>query len=152
MRVLGLDTSTSATGWCVMENNVILAYGVIKPPKKLNSIEKIIYIENEVKSILKAKSVECVGIEELVTFRSAKTTRILQGLISHLEVELTKREILTILVRPSVWRKGIVKGRKREELKESSKAYVLENYGLNVSDDESDAILIARYCDKLSKV
>lgn len=151
MRVLGLDTSTTSTGWCVMENGKVLAYGAIKPPKELDSIDRIIYIESYVKELIKAKKVEYVAIEELVSFRNAKITRVLQGLISHLEIELRKRDILTILVKPSEWRSGKIKGRKREELKRACIEYARDVYGIEVGDDEADAILIARYADELEK-
>ena len=38
-----------------------------------------------------------------------------------------------------------IKGKKRDELKSNSKKYVLDKYGINVSDDVSDAILIGTY-------
>ena len=142
--ILGLDTSTTSTGYCVMKDDKIISYGVIKPPKGLDTLDRVIYIVDEVKSILKAKSVEYVGIEELVTFRNANTTRMLQGLITILEVEMRRREIPCELIRPSVWRKGIIKGKDRKELKKASKDYIEKEYGLKVSDDESDAILITK--------
>ena len=151
MKILGLDTSTTSTGYCVMEDNKILAYGVIKPKKSLDVIDRIIYIEKEIKSIIKAKSVEYVCIEDLVSFRNAYATKGLAGLLMHIQIELRKKDMLVITVRPSEWRKGIVKGRTRAEQKASSKEYVLKNYGLDVGDDEADAILVARYGDMLEK-
>lgn len=151
MIILGLDTSTTSTGWCIMENNEVLAYGVIKPPKKFNVLERIIYIEDEIKALIKAKKVEYVCIEDLVSFRNAFSTKGLAGLLMHIQIELRKREMLTILVRPSEWRKGIVKGRTRTEQKQSSIDCVKSEYNLDVTDDEADAILIARYGDMLEK-
>lgn len=49
-------------------------------------------------------------------------------------------------IRPTSWRSaiGMVQGRnvKRNQLKEQSVKYVLDNYNLNVGDDEADAICI----------
>ena len=151
MKVLGLDLSTTSTGYCIMEDNKILAYGVIKPKKSLDVIDRTIYIENEIKSIIKAKSVEYVCIEDLVSFRNAYATKGLAGLLMHIQIELRKKDMLVITVRPTEWRKGIVKGKTRAEQKASGKEYVLEKYGLNVGDDEADAILVARYGDMLEK-
>lgn len=151
MIILGLDTSTTSTGWCIMEDNIVLAYGVIKPPKKFDVLDRIIYIEDEIKALIKAKKVEYVCIEDLVSFRNAFSTKGLAGLLMHIQIELRKRNILTILVRPSEWRKGIVKGRTRAEQKESSIDYVRQEYGIEASDDEADAILVARYGDRLEK-
>lgn len=144
MIIMGLDTSTRSTGYCIMNDEGIISYGVIKPNKTLMPIDRIIYIDNEIKSIIKAKEVEYIGIEELVSFRNANTTRILQGLITIIQVEARKRDIECELIRPSEWRKEIVKGKNRKELKQASKDYIKRIYNLDVNDDEADAILIAR--------
>ena len=44
MRILGIDSSTTATGYAVIEDNKIIKSGVIKPQKKLDAIQRIIYI------------------------------------------------------------------------------------------------------------
>lgn len=149
MKVLGLDTSTTSTGYCVMEDNKILAYGVIKPKKSLDAIDRIIYIEKEIKSIIKAKSVEYVCIEDLVSFRNAYATKGLAGLLMHIQIELRKSDMLVITVRPSEWRKGKVKGRTRQKLKSSAIEYIKNKYDLVVNDDEADAICIAEYGSEL---
>ena len=151
MKILGLDTSTTSTGYCVMEDGKILAYGVIKPPKAFDVIDRIIYIEDEIKSIIKAKKVEYVCIEDLVYFRNAYSTKGLAGLLMHIQIELRKKDMLVVTVRPTEWRKGIIKGRTRKEQKDSAMRYVLEKYDLYVEEDEADAILVARYGDMLEK-
>ena len=50
------------------------------------------------------------------------------------------------VVHSSTWRKGLgIKGKKREELKGASKQYVLDRYGIDVSDDVADSICIGTY-------
>ena len=149
MKILGLDTSTTSTGYCVMEDNKILAYGVIKPKKSLDVIDRIIYIEKEIKELIIAKEVEYVCIEELSSMRGASTTKVLATLQGHLEVELRKKEMLVTKCRPSEWRKGKVKGRTRQELKSSAIEYIKNKYNLEVNDDEADAICIAEYASNL---
>lgn len=146
MRILGLDTSTTSTGYAVFDNDKLISYGTIKTPKKLDLLDKIIYIEEQVKQIMKAKKVEFIVIEELAVMRSANTTRALAGLLYHLLVEFRKRELLVVKVRPSEWRSvSHIKGKGREELKENAIKFVEQNYKIKVNDDEADAILIARY-------
>ena len=149
MKILGLDTSTTSTGYCVMEDNKILSYGVIKPSKKQDAIDRIIYIEKEIKELIIAKEVEYVCIEELSSMRGASTTKVLATLQGHLEVELRKKEMLVTKCRPSEWRKGKVKGRTRQELKSSAIEYIKNKYNLEVNDDEADAICIAEYASNL---
>lgn len=151
MRVLGLDTSTSSTGYAVLDNGKLICYGSIKPPAKISVFEKIILIEKEIKEIIKKKKVEYIIIEDLAVTRSANTTKVLAGLLYHLIIEFTKQELLTITVRPSQWRANSgIKGKKREELKQNAINHVREIYNLDVNDDEADSICIAEYSNKLN--
>ena len=145
MKVLGLDLSTVSTGYCVIDTNKILTYGVIRPPSNKDFIDRIIFIEKEIKELIKAKSVEYVCIEELSSMRSASTTKKLAALQGHIEIQLRKKDILVVTVRPSEWRKNKIKGRKREELKNNAIKYVKDKYDLIVNDDEADAICIAEF-------
>lgn len=145
MKVLGLDLSTVSTGYCVIDNNKILTYGVIRPPSNKDFVDRIIFIEKEIKELIKAKSVEYVCIEELSSMRSASTTKKLAALQGHIEIQLRKKDMLVVTARPSEWRKNKIKGRKREELKNNAIKYVKDKYDLIVNDDEADAICIAEF-------
>ena len=145
MKVLGLDLSTVSTGYCVIDNNKILTYGVIRPPSNKDFIDRIIFIEKEIKELIKAKSIEYVCIEELSSMRSASTTKKLAALQGHIEIQLRKKDMLVVTARPSEWRKNKIKGRKREELKNNAIKYVKDKYDLIVNDDEADAICIAEF-------
>ena len=143
--ILAIDSSTTATGYCIRDKDKIVKYGVIKPNKTLSTIEKIIYIEKELKALWYKYKPEYIIIEEMNVCRNMQTMRKLIGLIEHLDIEFTKLEALVIRVTPSSWRKGKIKGKTRQELKEASRKYVKEKYGLDVSDDEADAIIISEY-------
>ena len=108
-------------------------------------VERIIYIEKELKAIWKEYEPEYIVIEEMAVFRNAKSMRALIGLLYHLVIEFTKYEALVILVKPSEWRKGKIKGKCRADLKKESIEYVANKYKMSVNDDISDAILIAEY-------
>lgn len=150
MRVLGLDTSTTSTGYAVLDNDKLISYGTIKTPKKVDLIDKIIYIEEHIKQIIKAKKVEFIVIEDLAMTRSAATTKALSGLLYDLLVEFRKREILVVTTRPSEWRKVCgIKGKKRDELKQSAIKFVKQRYKIDVNDDEADAIGIAKFGSEL---
>lgn len=146
MKVMGLDTSTTATGYAILEDDKIIESGVIKPPKKLDSIQRIICIDDEIQKIYKKHKPEFVVIEEMVSFRNANAMRVLIGLIYHLVIEFTKKDILVVLARPSSWRKAAnVKGRTREEYKKSAIEHIKNKYNKIVSDDEADSIGLAEY-------
>lgn len=150
MTVLGLDTSTTSTGFAVIENGKLISYGTIEPPKKIDLLDRILYIEEYIKQIIKAKDVDYVVMEQLTVMRSANTTRVLAGMLYHLLLEFRKRDLLTILVRPSEWRGHChIKGRTRAEVKAGAMKYIIEKYGVDANEDEADAICIAEYGSKI---
>lgn len=150
MKILGLDTSTTSTGYAVLDNDKLISYGTIKTPKKADLIDKIIYIEEHIKQIIKAKEVEFIVIEDLAMTRSATTTKALSGLLYDLLVEFRKKELLVVQARPSEWRsKCSIKGKGRQELKTNAINHVKTVYNIDVNDDEADAICIAEYGSKL---
>ena len=150
MKILGLDTSTTATGYAILENGKLVKSGVIVPSKKLDSIHRIIYIDEEIKKIYNKYMPDFICIEEMVAFRNANAMRVLIGLIYHLVIEYSKNDALVILVRPTEARKGKIKAKRRNEIKKESVEYANMKYKINVKDDnESDAILIAEYGESL---
>lgn len=150
MKIMGLDTSTTATGYAILNGNKIIKSGVIKPNKTLSSIERIIYIEKEINTLYDKYKPDFICIEEMVSFRNANSMRVLIALIYHLVIEYTKKEALVVLVRPTEWRKKAgIKGRVRSEYKENAILHIKEKYNKIVSDDEADAICIAEFGNTL---
>ena len=150
MVILGIDSSTTSTGWGVIDTKFVnelrlVDFGVIKPPKQLETIDRIIYIERELRRILQDFKPELIVIEEMNVTRNMNTIRALVGLLTEIEVMLRNRQALYVKMTPSEWRKkiGIRCRNERVELKKASIEYVLEKYNEKVSDDEADAICIA---------
>ena len=101
MVICGIDSSTSSTGWGVIDtkfndNLRLIDYGTIKPNKKLETIDRIIYIEKELKRIINDYKPEFVVIEEMNVTRNMKSVRTLAGLITEIEVMLRKKEALYV--------------------------------------------------------
>ena len=66
MIILGIDSSTTSTGWGVIDTKFdnelrLIDYGSIKPPK-LETIDRIIYISRELKRLSPIKKYEFSGI------------------------------------------------------------------------------------------
>lgn len=149
MVILGIDSSTTSTGWGVIDTKFndelrLVDYGSIKPPK-VETIDRIIYISRELKQMLQDFKPELIVIEEVNVTRNMNTIRALVGLLTEIEVMLRKRQALYIKLTPSQWRAsvGIRCKNSREELKKASIGYVRERYNEKVTDDEADAICIA---------
>lgn len=149
MIILGLDTSTTATGWAVLDNKYtgesrLVSSGLIIPPRKLETIKRINYTLDGVKSIVEDFKTEYVAIEDMNVIRNKNSLKGLIGLIVAIELYLDKKDMLYIEMTPSQWRKIVgIKGKTRDELKKDSIRYVKEHYNVIVTDDEADAICIA---------
>jgi len=63
-----------------------------------------------------------------------------------------KRNIPYVICPTNTWRHHCeVKGRTRDDRKRSAQLIIKDNYGMLVSNDESDAILIAKYATETNK-
>lgn len=86
-------------------------------------------------------------IEETYAAVNPQTTKVLTRLQGVVYAWCMNHECEFNTIRPTTWRKQLSfsqgKNVKRDQLKEQSMKYVLDNYGLNVGDDEADAICIA---------
>lgn len=156
MIIMGIDSSTNSTGWGVInteysESMRLIGYGTITPNSpKDDYIDKIIHIVKELNYIIEDYNPEMVIIEEINVIRNMKTTRILSGLITAIEIMLRKKEYLYDKLTPSQWRASIgIKGKTRKELKNASQIYVISKYNEVVKEDEADAICIAEAGSKL---
>jgi crossover junction endodeoxyribonuclease RuvC len=77
MRVLGIDPSVQSTGYGVLESSAdsysVLAYGAIKPPRRLPFLHKINMIRNRLEEIILAHKPEEVAIENPFYAQNVKT-------------------------------------------------------------------------------
>lgn len=158
--ILGLDCSTTSTGWCVFDDKGLAAYGVIKPegedwrerltkqaPKLKNIIEK--YKPNKI--VMEDVPLNSQGGLKILVVLGAVQGLVL-GVASSLNVPIK-------FVTPNEWRSkvrlftGNRNDTKRDEMKRRSIEMANQEFGLNLKwfsksskkneDDISDAILIA---------
>ena len=142
-----LFRSTTATGWCVMEMKTarIIESGVIIPNKDDETIDRITYTIKRCLNLVRTNEVAFVFIEGVQIQRNPKVYEILAKLAGSLEIMLYESGYLVNVVKASEWRKRVgIKGRKRADVKSEAIAMVKEIYGLDVSEDECEAILFCR--------
>ncbi len=88
-----------------------------------------------------------VYMEETYTATNPQTTKVLTKLQGVVYAWCMNHGCEFNTIRPSQWRKQLNftqgKSVKRDKLKEQAIKYVADNYGLNLGDDEADAICIA---------
>ena len=64
-KVLGLDIASS-TGWCILENDQLVKYGVITLPSEMNLFQRIKYFEHNLQNILNENKPDEVHIEDVI--------------------------------------------------------------------------------------
>ena len=145
MNLIAFDQSTTATGWCIMdqETSEIIRYGVIKPVGETNhrireTVKKCIYLCDHFQTTF-------VFIEGIQIQKNPKVYEILAKLQGTLEICLEEKGYIVNVVKAPEWRKRVgIKNKKRELVKQEAIDMVKEIYGIDASEDESEAILFCR--------
>ena len=160
-RILALDAATSVTGYAIYDDKVLVGYGIFKTNSTLQATERINQVKNWLKAALKEWEPDFVGIENIqlqkygpkateVQVKTFQTLANLQGVLLDTVFEAC---IDHDLVYPSEWRSycGINDGdQHRDPKKKQAQAKVKAWYGIECTEDESDAICIGKYwCGKL---
>lgn len=98
-------------------------------------------------TILDIHKPDIIYIEETYMSNNAQTMKILTRLQGVVYAWCLNNKCEFNTIKPTQWRKLLKfnqsKNVKRKELKEQSIKYVLDNYGLDVTDDEADSLCIA---------
>ena len=147
LKLIAFDQSTTRSGFCIMEmgSGDIIESGVIIPNKNDETIDRIIYTIKRCLNLVRTNEIAFVFIEGVQNQRNPKVFEILAKLAGSLEVMLHESGYIVNVVKASEWRKRVgIKGRKRADVKKEAIEMVKEIYGLDVSEDEAEAVLFAR--------
>lgn len=148
-KILSLDTSTSSTGWAYFENGKYVKSGIIDLKKNKNTNVRLKQMIAEIYGCIDYYSPTAIVIETPVVVRNPQVQRILTMIFGAVYGKCVVDNIEWQELRPTQWRKYVKSEneklpRKREELKVWSVDKVKDVFGVDVSDDESDAILIGQ--------
>lgn len=152
-RVLGIDQATVKSGWAVFEGLELIAHGVISIDDKLSTATRISQVNEELIRKINQFEPDKVLIEDIQLQEGPNqnalgvtTFKVLAELLGVLQNTLETYQIEYEIVPPATWRAAAgVKGRSRSDKKKSGQLIVKQLYNTIFSNDESDAILIARY-------
>ena len=154
MKIMSLDQSTRATGYCVFENGQYVCSGVIdKSKSKLDTDARSFDMAKDIwKVIAKYKPDELI-LEETQQQTNVKTVIILSRLQGMIIGYAEAHKVKTHILPPSQWRAALLYKQgpkvKRAELKQQSIDYVKEHYGFTLSEDECEAICINAAAHKI---
>ena len=145
MKVLSLDQSTRVSGWSLFENNQYVCSGVVDMHKsKLETEERSFAMAKEIWKIINKYKPQHLILEGVQQQANPSTMIILARLAGMIIGYAEAHNIKTHILLPSQWRKqlGYSQGAKvkRQELKQQSIDYVKENFGLDLPEDQCEAI------------
>lgn len=145
IKVLSFDQSTRVSGWAYFEDGQYIESGVVDMSKsKLETDRRSFEMAKELWKIIKKYKPDHLIIEDTQQQNNVKTVIILarlQGIvIGYAEAHGVKVHILL----PSQWRAALSYTQgpkvKRQELKQQSLDYVKNNFGLELPEDECEAL------------
>ena len=142
-----IDGSTQKTGIAYFCNGKYIEHALLDFSKDKNMENRFESMSKEIWKKLDEYRPNIIYIEETYMANNPQTSKILTRLQGVVYAWCLNNGCEFNTIRPTSWRKQLNfqqgKNIKREQLKKQSLQYVLKNYGLNVTDDESDAICIA---------
>ena len=150
IRILAIDNATNTTGYAVFENGKYLTGGIKKTTKK-ESVHKIAEMKQWMVGMINLWDIDVVGLESVQYQGNPQTLIILSKLLGVLEnavFEILGNE--PYIVPAATWKSHSgVKGKGRQQQKENAQKTVKARYGIAVSNDLADAMLLGRYvCDQ----
>lgn len=159
MIYLGLDASTTKTGYAIFDDDKLIEYGYIEPCGEWR--DRVCEIARELIKLIRKHKIEQIYIEDVPLIKSKSThTAISLGVVQGMVLTIASALKISIDFIPvASWRSllglfdGTAEGKKRVEMKRKSielanKIFDLKlkwksNYSKENEDDISDAILIA---------
>ena len=146
-KLITIDGSTMKTGIAYFCDGKYVKHYLLDYSKNKDMEDRFEIMAKEIWKVLNIHLPDIIYIEETYMSSNAQTMKILTRLQGVIYAWCINNNCEFNTIKPTSWRKllGFNQGKnvKRNELKSQSVQYVLDNYKINVTDDESDAICIA---------
>lgn len=144
IKILSFDQSTKITGYSLYNNSNLTHYGTFQSnPSEKNPIERMKQQYDLINKYIKTINPDFVIFEDTQFQNNFSTFQQLSQMQGVLLSILFERNIGFLIIQPTAWKSFCgVKGRKRQQQKESAIQIVKNKFNLSVSEDEADAILI----------
>jgi len=160
MIILGIDPGTATTGYGVIESNKgklkVVDYGCILTDKKSKMPERLDFLGEELKKIIKKYKPQAMAVEELFFFKNAKTIITVgqaRGVILFVGKNIGKKTGLDIFEYTPLQVKQAVVGYGRADKKQvqSMVKAILSLNEVPKPDDAADALAVAICCESSLK-
>ena len=147
IRLVSIDGSTQKTGIAYFCNGKYIEHILLDFSKDKNMENRFESMSKAIWQKLDEYRPNIIYIEETYMANNPQTSKILTRLQGVIYAWCINNTCEFNTIRPTSWRRCLNfqqgKNIKRQQLKEQAIKYVLENYKLEVTDDEADAICIA---------
>lgn len=155
MTILALDQASRTSGYSVFCDDKLIDSGTFTFTSD-DMAKRLVGIRNKVSELIDKYCIEKLILEDIQLQNNVgsnvTTYKALAEVIGVLTELAAERKLPYELVYSSTWKSELkIKGRTRPEQKRNAQVYVFENFGVNVSQDESDAICIGSYYTQKNK-
>jgi crossover junction endodeoxyribonuclease RuvC len=142
IKILCLDQATKTSGYSVFSNKDLITYGILEVNKKeKNAIERTKEMYEKISLLIDEISPDFVVFENVQYQQNQYSFQLLSQMQGLVMAKLFSVNLGFQIIEPSGWKSYCgIKGRKRAEQKINTQIFVKEKYGLDVSEDISDAI------------
>ena len=158
MKIVGIDASTNKTGVSVLQDGKYITHILIDCHKEKDAMKRIPMMASKICEYLDGvESIDVIIMEKaMMKAGNVDTLQKLSNLAGAIMFYAYEHGIEFQHPMPSAWRKlvGLEQSSKvkRETLKQEAIMAVEQEYGLKVSDDEAESILVARSGFDLPKI
>lgn len=156
MKIAGVDASSNKTGIAIFENGQYIEHTLIDLHKIKDPYQRIPKMMVEICKYIKKHMPDKIIMEKSMMKNNIDTVQKLSNIAGAVMLYAATKRIEFQHVYPSEWRKKIGLQQstqiKREVLKEEAVQAVKQEYGMDVTDDEAESILIARSGFDLPKI
>lgn len=144
-RLIAFDQATEKFGISIFENGKLIYYTLYQFSGDL--VSRLVKAQKLVRDVVLDKwNPDFIVMEDIQYQNGILTYKVLAMLLGVIQTNCAEKNIPYECVSPNVWRKYAgTCGKTRREEKMLSVAMVHEKYGIKVSDDIAEAILIGRY-------
>lgn len=147
MKIVGIDMSSSKTGISCFIDNKYTGHVLIDLHANKDTDKRMREMMRKIKWQLDVYKPDMIVMEECLMTNNIKVVKVLSYIAGTIISWADENDVEFRFQLPTAWRKkvGIVQNKKvkRETLKQEAIDMVKEMFGLDVTDDESEAILIA---------
>lgn len=156
MVIAGIDASSNKTGVAIFLDGQYVEHTLIDLHKIRESSERIPKMMAAICDYLETHKVDKIIMEESLMTNNILTVKMLSNIAGAVMYYAASHKIEFQFDLPSAWRKriGLTQGRsvKRDVLKAEAIQAVAQEYGMDLTDDECESILIARSGFDLPKI